>query len=131
SGGGGGVDVGVEETLEPGGGALYRGSRMRAMDADDVRARGDAFREETDRGVLVVAAEMGDSHALFVFVSDALIHDGVRAGDLVRELARMTGAGGGGRPHMAQGGVGDPARLDDALKAGPAQVGALVAKGAK
>ncbi|TVP76202.1 MAG: alanine--tRNA ligase, partial [Gemmatimonadales bacterium] len=44
SGGGGGEDVVVEETLETGGGALYRGIRMRAMDADDVRARGDAFR---------------------------------------------------------------------------------------
>ncbi len=129
SGGEGAEEVVVEEELDAGAGALYRAVRMRAMDADDVRARGDTFRQEAGRGVLVVAAEMGDSHALFVFVTDALIHEGVRAGDLVRELARMTGAGGGGRPHMAQGGVGDPARLEDALQEGRDRVAALLEDG--
>jgi alanyl-tRNA synthetase len=32
--------------------------------------------------------------------------------------ARVDGKGGG-RPHMAQAGVGDPGRLEEALKAGP------------
>jgi alanyl-tRNA synthetase len=40
----------------------------------------------------------------------------VRADALVREVAKLTGGSGGGRPHMAQGGVGDPAQLGDALR---------------
>jgi hypothetical protein len=33
-----------------------------------------------------------------------------------RDREAMTGGSGGGRPHMAQGGVGDPARLSEALQ---------------
>jgi alanyl-tRNA synthetase len=55
--------------------------------------------------------------ALVAVVTDDLISRGVRADVLVREVAGRTGGTGGGRPHMAQGGVGDASRLDDALGA--------------
>ena len=42
----------------------------------------------------------------------------VRADSVVREVAAIVGGKGGGRPHMAQAGVEDPARLDEALTAG-------------
>jgi alanyl-tRNA synthetase len=67
----------------------------------------------------VVAAESGDGkHSLFGFVSDDLIRRGVRADALIREVAARVGGKGGGRPHLAQGGVTDPTNLDDALVAG-------------
>jgi len=31
---------------------------------------------------------------------------------VVREVAQLTGGSGGGRPHMAQGGVGDPGQVE-------------------
>ncbi|MEJ2483159.1 MAG: DHHA1 domain-containing protein, partial [Gemmatimonadota bacterium] len=40
-----------------------------------------------------------------------------KAGDLVRAASRATGSGGGGKPHLAQGGVGDAARVEAALDA--------------
>ena len=49
-------------------------------------------------------------------VSDDLIAKGLKAGDWVREAAKATGGGGGGRPQMAQAGGKDPAKLPDALK---------------
>ena len=49
-------------------------------------------------------------------VTDDLIRNGLKAGDLVRVSSDATGSGGGGRPHFAQGGVGDPALVDDALE---------------
>ena len=68
----------------------------------------------------VVAAELPEGkHTLFVFVSDDLIPRGIRADSLIREVAKEVGGKGGGRPHMAQAGVGDPSGLDAALKAGP------------
>lgn len=67
-----------------------------------------------------VAAELPEGKfTLFVFVSDDLISRGVRADTLIREVAQRAGGRGGGRPHMAQAGVGDPAALDEALEAGP------------
>ena len=39
---------------------------------------------------------------------------GLKAGDLVREAAQVTGGKGGGRPQMAQGGGKDAAKLGEA-----------------
>ena len=120
-GGGGGAEVihEAEVPLPSGGQARYRGVRMKVKDPGDARSWGDTFREEEKLGVAVVAAETVDgSHALFAFVTDDLIGVGVRAGDLIRPLAEITGGRGGGRPHMAQGGIGDPDRIDEALRAG-------------
>ena len=50
-------------------------------------------------------------------VSDNFIQKGVNAGNIVGEIARATGANGGGRPNFAQGGVKDSSKLDTALEA--------------
>ena len=48
-------------------------------------------------------------------VSDAFVKKGINAGKIVGEIARATGANGGGRPNFAQGGVKDPSKLDEIL----------------
>jgi alanyl-tRNA synthetase len=76
----------------------------------------------------VLAAEMpGDKCALFAFVTDDMISRGVRADAVVRDVAAIVGGKGGGRPHMAQAGVEDPRRIDEALHAGVDAVGRLLA----
>ena len=75
----------------------------------------------------MLAAEMpGDKRALFAFVTDDMISRGVRADAVVREVASLVGGRGGGRPHMAQAGVEDPSRLDEALAAGAEAVRGLL-----
>ncbi|TVR64467.1 MAG: alanine--tRNA ligase [Gemmatimonadales bacterium] len=123
----GGEDV-VHEVHIPGPSALgltpdevvtYRAVRMKVKDADDARRFGDAVRDEAIRTVAVVAAEQVDGkRTLFVFVTDDLIGRGIRAGDLVRDLAAKVGGRGGGRPHMAQGGIEQPENLEAALASG-------------
>jgi len=39
----------------------------------------------------------------------------IHAGNLIKEVARITGGGGGGRPDMAQAGGTDASKLDEAL----------------
>ena len=48
-------------------------------------------------------------------VSDGFIAKGVNAGKIVGEIARATGANGGGKPNFAQGGVKDASMLDEIL----------------
>jgi len=80
--------------------------------------------------VAVLGVEMtGDKRALLVFVTDDLIRRGVRADAVVREVAALVGGKGGGRPHMAQAGVEDPTRLDEALAAGVGTVRELLSAG--
>ena len=71
---------------------------------------------------MLVDAKVGVKILCIATVTDDLIARGVKAGDLVREVAKTVGGSGGGRPNMAQAGGGDPAKLSDAL----AGVGRLV-----
>jgi alanyl-tRNA synthetase len=65
-------------------------------------------------GILLGSAS--DGKVSFVAaVSDDLIAKGLKAGDWVREAAKATGGGGGGRPQLAQAGGKDPAKLAEAL----------------
>jgi alanyl-tRNA synthetase len=45
-----------------------------------------------------------------------LVTRGYDAGKIVKEVARVTGGGGGGKPNLAQAGGKDKARLDEALR---------------
>ncbi len=103
----------------------YRGVRLKVRSADEARRWGDAFRESADGGVAVVAAEMpGERYALFAFASDRAVQAGLRADALVRGVAAGVGGRGGGRPHMAQAGVGNPDGIDDAIRSGVDLAGA-------
>lgn len=120
-GGGGGEDVVVEAAVKGGKGPVqFKAIRLVAKDPNDVRAWGDGYREGGPRRVAVVAAEFpGGKHSIFTFVSDDLIGEGLRADALVREVAARADGKGGGRPHMAQAGVGNPGALEEALEASP------------
>ena len=130
--GSGGADVLAEAEIEAGGRPVkYRGVRMRVRSAGDVRKWGDAFRDSQDAGVAVVAAEMpGGKHSLFAFATDRAIAAGLRADQVVREVAAKVGGRGGGRPHMAQAGVGDADGLEGAVRGG-AEVIRELAHGAR
>ncbi|MEJ2203692.1 MAG: DHHA1 domain-containing protein [Gemmatimonadota bacterium] len=128
-GGGAGETEVIAETLDLGDGrtAAYRGVRLRVRGSEDARKWGDAFLDSETTGVAVVAAEMpGEKRTIFAFVTDDLISRGVRADTLVRDVAAVVGGRGGGRPHMAQAGVQDPARLDEALAAGPGVIRSMM-----
>jgi len=62
--------------------------------------------DETEGKVAIAAA-----------VPDPLIKRGLKAGDWVREAARVCGGGGGGKPDRAQAGGKDPAKVPDAVDA--------------
>ena len=120
SSGGAGETVVVDDTVPVDGSTTaYKAVRLRVRGADDVRQWGDTFLAKTGSGIAVVAAELpGKKHTLFAFATDDLIGKGVRADAVVREVAKVVGGKGGGRPHMAQAGVEDPERLDEALRVG-------------
>ena len=40
----------------------------------------------------------------------------IKAGDLVKEVAKVAGGGGGGRPDFAQAGGKDASKVDEALR---------------
>ena len=111
----------VERLLESGSpnGRRFVSGRIRVPSGTDLGELGDLLRERLGSGAAVLHVEFPDEnrHAFVSVVSDDLISEGLKAGDLVRVSSRATGSGGGGRPHFAQGGIGDPRRADEGLGA--------------
>ncbi len=73
-------------------------------------------------GLEFLSQKLGDSiivlagpTTVVVKVSDNFVKLGVNAGKIVGEIAKATGANGGGRPNFAQGGVKDASKLDEIL----------------
>ncbi|HET7278592.1 MAG TPA: alanine--tRNA ligase [Dermatophilaceae bacterium] len=88
--------------------------------ADDLRTMALDLRSRLgDASPSVVAlASVAKDRPLVVVATNAPARGrGVRAGDLVRQAARVLGGGGGGKDDLAQGGGTDPARVGDALGA--------------
>ena len=93
-------------------------SLVRAADVKSLQALGDAVREQPGSLVAALGATFDDQKsALLVVVTDDARGRGVRADEVVRELAAVAGGRGGGKPHMAQAGIPDGGRLPDALAA--------------
>jgi len=66
--------------------------------------------------MLLSADEDAGKVVIVARVPQELIDQGLKAGDWVREAAKVVGGGGGGRPDMAQAGGKDPGKIDDAIR---------------
>ncbi|MCY4061827.1 MAG: alanine--tRNA ligase [Chloroflexi bacterium] len=84
---------------------------------ETMRQMTDWFRNRVNKGVMVLASDINGRPQIVVAVSDALVKDGIRAGDLIKPIARIVGGGGGGRPQMAQAGGVDSSKIPQALEA--------------
>src|SRR5256885_16767390 len=87
----------------------------KTSDQDDLLGTIDSVKKQVSTYAIMLAAVSGDKVNFVAAVSDDLIAKGLKAGDWIRETAKVAGGGGGGRPQVAQAGGKDPSKLDDAL----------------
>jgi alanyl-tRNA synthetase len=90
-------------------------SQVDGLDARQLRDVADQLREKLGSGVVVLASASDTNVNLVASVSKDLVKK-FHAGNIVKELARMVGGGGGGRPDFAQAGGKEPAQIAAALK---------------
>jgi alanyl-tRNA synthetase len=89
--------------------------QVQASDTNALRDLADRLRDKLGSAVVVLAADMNGKSQLLAAVTPDVVQRGGHAGNLIRDLATRTGGKGGGRPDMAQAGVGDPTALPTAL----------------
>ena len=73
--------------------------------------------------VLCLLAGGGEKATFVLKISKDLVGKGLNAGKLIKEIAKIAGGSGGGRPDMATAGGKEPAKIDEALKAAEALIG--------
>jgi alanyl-tRNA synthetase len=90
------------------------GALVEATDVKGMRELGDRLRERLESGVIALAMQADGKVTWVTMVTKDLVGR-LHAGNLARELAKLTGGGGGGRPDVAEAGGKEPARIPDAL----------------
>ncbi len=75
----------------------------------------DALRENLKSSIGIFATVSDDKISFVAAATDDLIKKGIKAGEIVKEVAKLTGGSGGGKPHLAQAGGKDINKLDFAL----------------
>ncbi|HVL38423.1 MAG TPA: DHHA1 domain-containing protein, partial [Fimbriimonadaceae bacterium] len=91
-------------------------------DMKDATLAADRLAEGQPKRVAVVALRMEGKAMIICKVGAEAQAAGAHAGNLVRELAKLAGGGGGGRPDFATAGAKDLTKLNDALEAAPAKL---------
>ncbi|MDD7363827.1 MAG: alanine--tRNA ligase [Peptoniphilus sp.] len=105
--------VGEKETIA--GIDVIRGS-FRDVSVEDLRNMAENLRDKED--ALVILSTVNGEKLNFVCASPKdVISRGFKAGDIVRNIAKIAGGGGGGRPDMATAGGKDVKSVDKAMHA--------------
>jgi len=86
------------------------------LKADDLRKIGDIIKSKLKSYIVVFGAKAGEKCLFLAMVSDDQIKAGKHAGNIIREVAKVAGGGGGGKPNMAQAGGKDFRKIDDAIE---------------
>jgi len=79
-------------------------------DRDQIGLVMDAFRSSHKRAISILFTN-GERGGVHVAVTDDLVQQGVKAGEIANAIAAVSGGKGGGRPHFASAGAGDVAKL--------------------
>lgn len=93
--------------------------KVNAKDMNDLRSMADIFKNKLQSGMIVLGASNNGKVNFVATVTKDLLDKGLHAGKLIKEVAAITGGGGGGRPDMAQAGGNDVTKLEEALKIVP------------
>lgn len=90
-------------------------TKVSDVDMNGLRNLGDNLKEKMGGGVIVIVSTTADKANVIVMADDDAISKGAHAGNMIKEIAKCVGGGGGGRPNMAQAGGKNPAGADEAV----------------
>jgi len=80
-----------------------------------LREMGDILRDRLKSAIVVLATVYNGKPNFLAMVTPDLIARGFHAGDIINQIAKVAGGGGGGKAGMAQAGGKDAAKIDEAL----------------
>ncbi len=109
---------GLLESMQDIEGVRVLASQVHTPDMDGLRQMSDLLRDKLQNGVVILGAVADGKVNWVVSVAPSGLR-GLHAGQIIKEVAKITGGGGGGRPDMAQAGGKDPSKVSEALSRVP------------
>jgi alanyl-tRNA synthetase len=111
------VDRLIAEAPEVGGAKLITAQLPAGTTLDAVRTQIDRIRQKLGSAFVVFGwTEDEGKVPLIAALTNDLVKKGLKAGDVVKQVAAIVGGSGGGKPDMAQAGGKDATKLPDAIK---------------
>jgi alanyl-tRNA synthetase len=92
--------------------------RLDGATIEQARTAIDTLKKKAASSVIILGFEADGKATLFAAVTDDLVAKGIKAGDIIKEIAPIVGGSGGGRPQLAQAGGKDTAKIDEAVARG-------------
>ncbi|EAC3851758.1 alanine--tRNA ligase, partial [Listeria monocytogenes] len=91
-------------------------AKVTVKDMNQLRQLADQWKQKDHSDILVLATANDGKVNLLAAMNKAANEKGLKAGDLIKEIAPKVGGGGGGRPDMAQAGGKNPEGIAAALE---------------
>jgi len=110
----GAVDNYIQEAKEVKG-VKYIVADFENMNSDELRNMGDRFKDKLEKGIIVLTSFDGEKITVMSMATKSAVASGIHSGNLIKEMMKLSGGSGGGRPDMAQGGLKDKTKLKEAL----------------
>jgi len=92
-------------------------SLLNGVAPDELRKMTDTVKAENSDMIIVLGAVNGEKLTFCAACGKDAIKRGAHAGNLVREIAKIAGGNGGGKPDSAMAGGKDISKAEDAIKA--------------
>ena len=108
--------VDIEQQVQMINGVPVLVAEMPTMDAENLRSLGDKLRDKIAGIVVLASIQEAGKISLLAMATKEVVAKGIHAGNIIKEMAKVTGGGGGGRPDMAQAGGKDVSKLPEALQ---------------
>ena len=96
--------------------------RLEGVSGDDLRGISDSLKEKAESLAIILASVNDDKVTFLVSLTDDLVEKGLHAGNIVKEVAKVAGGGGGGKANMAQAGAKDPSKIEEAFSVAKALI---------
>tara|TARA_B100000700_G_C14950464_1_gene811415 strand:- start:544 stop:1473 length:930 start_codon:yes stop_codon:yes gene_type:complete len=96
-------------------GVLILTKKIDVDSSETLRKLGHAVKEKMNSGVAFLSTTISGKSTMLCIVTDDLVHKGFKAGELVNEISKLADGRGGGKNDMAQAGLKNPEKIDEAF----------------